>query len=66
MIVEFWYQKKNCFGCFVPKWPKSLKNSQSGNVNEFLEGFKYFYQKVHIKIELRAQEVLETELWCTL
>ena len=34
------------------------------SVNEFLKGFQYFYQKVYIKMELRVQEFLKTELRC--
>ena len=34
------------------------------NVNKFLKGFQYFYQKLYIKMEIRVQEFLETELPC--
>ena len=46
-------------------WKILNPNDQIRNIIEFLEGFKHFYQKEHIKIELRVQEFLETELWCT-
>ena len=32
------------------------------NVNEYLKGFQYFYQKVYIRKELRVQEFSKTEL----
>ena len=55
MIVEFWYKNtKSCFKNFEPKWLKSLKSDEMKNVNEFLKGLQYFYQKLYIKMESRV------------
>ena len=65
MIIEFRCKNiKNYFENFEPKWPNSLKSGQMSSVNEFLKGFQYFYQKLYIKMELKVQEFLKTELQC--
>ena len=66
MIIEFWCKNmKNYFKDFEPKWPRNLKNGQMRNFIEFFKGFKYFYQKLYIKIKLRVKEFSKTELQST-